>query len=92
VRTIYKVSELFKVFLLPGTLEGVEFSAVDLLDIKNLLSYTEWANDLAMEAAGKLPEEHLRRDFGISHRSIFAHGWSGVDLAGTLARTIAGEG
>ncbi len=71
MRTIYKVSELFKVFLLPGTLEGVEFSAVDLLDIKNLLSYTEWANDLAMEAAGKLPEEHLRRDFGISHRSIF---------------------
>jgi uncharacterized damage-inducible protein DinB len=44
---------------------------VNLLDIQNILSYTEWANDLAMEAAGQLPEECLRRDFGISHRSIF---------------------
>lgn len=57
--------------MLPSTIEGVEFSAVDILDIENLLSYTEWANGLALEAADKLPEEHLRRDFGISHRSIF---------------------
>jgi uncharacterized damage-inducible protein DinB len=40
-------------------------------DIKRLFDYTEWANDLALEAATKLPEESLHRDVGISHRSIF---------------------
>lgn len=44
---------------------------MNLLDIQNILSYTEWANELALDAAGKLPEESLRRDFGISHKSIF---------------------
>lgn len=44
---------------------------MNLLDIQNLLSYTEWANELAIEAAGKLPAASLRRDFGISHKSIF---------------------
>jgi uncharacterized damage-inducible protein DinB len=44
---------------------------MNLLDIQNLLGYTEWANDLALEAAGKLPDASLRRDFGISHKSIF---------------------
>jgi len=44
---------------------------MDLADIKNLLDYTEWANDLAMDAANKLPREGLLRDVGISHRSIF---------------------
>jgi len=44
---------------------------VNLADISHLFSYTEWANARAMEAAGNLSEEHLRRDFGISHRSIF---------------------
>jgi uncharacterized damage-inducible protein DinB len=44
---------------------------MDLKDIKNLLDYTEWANDLAMDAASKLPDEAMRRDVGISHRSIF---------------------
>ena len=44
---------------------------MDLIDIKHLFDYTEWANELAMEAAGKLPDEQLRRDFGISHKSIF---------------------
>jgi uncharacterized damage-inducible protein DinB len=43
---------------------------MNLSDIKRLLDYTEWANDLAMEAAAKLPEENLRRDVGISHGSI----------------------
>jgi uncharacterized damage-inducible protein DinB len=43
---------------------------MDRSDIKQLFSYTEWANDLAMEAAARLPDEHLRRDFNISHRSI----------------------
>lgn len=40
-------------------------------DIKHLFDYTEWANELAMGAAGRLPDECLRRDFGISHKSIF---------------------
>jgi len=40
-------------------------------DIQQLLTYTEWANDLAMDAAAKLPDEGLRRDVGISHKSIF---------------------
>ena len=44
---------------------------MDLSDIKQLFSYTEWANDLAMDAAGKLSDENLRRDVGISHKSIF---------------------
>ena len=44
---------------------------MNLSDIKDLFSYTEWANDLAMGAAAALPDESLRRDVGISHKSIF---------------------
>ena len=44
---------------------------MDLTDINHLFKYTEWANELAMDAANKLSEENLRRDVGISHRSIF---------------------
>jgi len=44
---------------------------MNLPDIKHLLSYTEWANDLALDAAAQLSEENLRRDVGISHKSIF---------------------
>jgi uncharacterized damage-inducible protein DinB len=44
---------------------------MNLLDVKNLFSYTEWANELAMDAAQQLPDEDLRRDVGISHKSIF---------------------
>src|ERR1051325_9306444 len=44
---------------------------MNLADIRHLFDYTEWANDLAMDAAAKLPDESLRRDFGISHKSIF---------------------
>lgn len=44
---------------------------MNLAEIKKLFSYTEWANELAMAAALKLPDEDLRRDFGISHKSIF---------------------
>jgi len=40
-------------------------------DIRHLFDYTEWANDLAINAATNLSDEHLRRDFGISHKSIF---------------------
>ena len=44
---------------------------MDVTDIKQLFTYTEWANDLAMDAASKLPDDHLRREVGISHGSIF---------------------
>src|ERR1043166_10003199 len=44
---------------------------MDLTDVKHLFDYTAWANELAMEAAGKLPNDQLCRDFGISHKSIF---------------------
>lgn len=44
---------------------------MNLSDIRNLFDYTEWANALAMDAASKLPDEHLRREVGISHNSIF---------------------
>lgn len=44
---------------------------MNLADVKRQFDYTEWANALAMEAAVKLPDESLRRDVGISHRSIF---------------------
>jgi uncharacterized damage-inducible protein DinB len=43
---------------------------MNLADIKRLFDYMEWANNLAIEAAAKLPDESLHRDFGISHRSI----------------------
>lgn len=44
---------------------------MNVSDIKHLFNYTEWANGLAMDAAAQLPDENLRRDFGISHKSIF---------------------
>lgn len=44
---------------------------MNLTDIKRQFDYLEWANDLAMEAAAKLPDESLRREVGISHGSIF---------------------
>jgi uncharacterized damage-inducible protein DinB len=44
---------------------------MNLSDIQQLLTYTEWANDLTMDAAAKLPGESLNHDFGISHKSIF---------------------
>lgn len=39
--------------------------------IQRLLNYTEWANELALDAAAKLPNEDLCRNVGISHGSIF---------------------
>src|SRR5436305_6863684 len=44
---------------------------MNLSDIRHLFDYTEWANYLAIEAADNLPDEDLRRDVGISHKSIF---------------------
>ena len=44
---------------------------MNLTDIRRLFDYTEWANDLALDAAAKLSDEQLRHEFGISHKSIF---------------------
>ena len=44
---------------------------MNLQDIRHLFDYTEWANDLAMEAADELPDPDLHRETGISHGSIF---------------------
>lgn len=44
---------------------------MNLKDIRHLFDYTEWANELAIDAADNLTDEQLRRDFGISHASIF---------------------
>jgi len=44
---------------------------MNLADIRHLFDYTEWANDLAMEAADQLADGDLRRDVRISHKSIF---------------------
>ena len=43
---------------------------MNLVDIRHLFDYTEWANGLALKAAADLTEENLRRDFNISHGSI----------------------
>src|SRR5215207_4622311 len=43
---------------------------MNLADIRQLFGYTEWANALATEAAGRLSDESLRRDAGVSHGSI----------------------
>jgi len=54
---------------------------MNLSDIRRLFDYTEWANDLAMDAADQLPDEDLYRDVGCSHQSIF----------GTLTHTAGAE-
>jgi uncharacterized damage-inducible protein DinB len=54
---------------------------MNLADIRHLFDYTEWANELAMDAAGNLTDQQLQRDFGISHKSIF----------GTLAHMAGAE-
>jgi uncharacterized damage-inducible protein DinB len=43
---------------------------MDLLDVRHLFDYTEWANGLALSAAAELSADNLHRDFNISHRSI----------------------
>src|SRR5688500_4382267 len=43
---------------------------MNLSDIRRLFDYTEWANELAMAAANRLPEEDLGRDVCVSHQSI----------------------
>jgi uncharacterized damage-inducible protein DinB len=54
---------------------------MDRSDIRRLFDYTEWANGLALSAAAALSDEHLRRDFKISHGSVF----------GTLVHTAGAE-
>jgi uncharacterized damage-inducible protein DinB len=44
---------------------------MNVADIKQLFDYTEWSNNLALEAAATLTDENLHRDVGISHHSIF---------------------
>ena len=44
---------------------------MNVADIRHLFDYTEWANQLVMDAAATLPDEQLRRNTGISHHSIF---------------------
>ena len=44
---------------------------MNLSDIRHLFEYTVWANDLARNAAAQLADDDLRRDFKISHSSIF---------------------
>ena len=44
---------------------------MNLSDTRHLFDYTEWANGLALNATEKLSDENLRRDVGISHKSIF---------------------
>jgi uncharacterized damage-inducible protein DinB len=44
---------------------------MNLTDIRHLFDYTEWANDLTLDAAAKLSDDTLRRDVRISHKSIF---------------------
>ena len=45
---------------------------MNLSDIRHLFDYTEWANQLTLNAAAALSDEDLRHDFKISHGSIFA--------------------
>jgi len=45
---------------------------MNLSDIRHLFDYTEWANQLTLNAAAALSDEDLRRDVKISHGSIFA--------------------
>jgi uncharacterized damage-inducible protein DinB len=54
---------------------------MNLLDVRHLFDYTEWANDLALSAAAELSADNLHRDFNISHRSIL----------GTLAHMAGAE-
>jgi uncharacterized damage-inducible protein DinB len=50
-------------------------------EIQDLYTYTEWANDLVMNAAEKLPADDVTRDVHISHKSIL----------GTLAHMAGAE-
>ena len=44
---------------------------MNITDIKGLFDYSQWANELALDASERLSDEDLRRNVGISHESIF---------------------
>lgn len=54
---------------------------MNLIDIRRLFDYTEYANHLALDAAERLTEEQRRHDFKSSHGSIH----------GTLVHMAGGE-
>lgn len=54
---------------------------MNLIEIRRLFDYTEYANHLALDAAEKLPIEQQHHDFRISHGSIH----------GTLAHMAGAE-
>jgi uncharacterized damage-inducible protein DinB len=54
---------------------------MNLNDIRTLFDYTEYANQLALDAAEKVTDEQLRQDVKISHGSIL----------GTLAHMAGAE-
>lgn len=54
---------------------------MNLNDIRTLFDYTEYANQLALDAAERLTDQQLRHDFKISHGSIL----------GTLAHMAGAE-
>src|SRR3982751_916340 len=44
---------------------------MELTDIKRLFDYTEWANELALDAAANLSHVYFQAEDGIRHGSIF---------------------
>ena len=54
---------------------------MDRTDIEDLFTYTQWANELALDGAAQLSDADLRADRKISHGSIL----------GTLTHMVAAE-
>ncbi len=54
---------------------------MNIKEVRFLFDYTEWANHLILDAASKLSEAEIRRDFGVSHRSLY----------GTLVHMLGAE-
>ncbi|MEP7273805.1 MAG: DinB family protein [Acidobacteriota bacterium] len=44
---------------------------MNIKEVRFLFDYTEWANHLILDAASKVSEEELKREVGVSHRSLF---------------------
>lgn len=56
-------------------------SAMRIDELRSLFAYDSWANELLLDAVGKLPAEAIGRDLGASHQS----------LLGTLVHLVAAE-
>jgi uncharacterized damage-inducible protein DinB len=54
---------------------------MNLDELKSLFAYDTWANGLILDAVRNLPDESIRRDFGMSHQS----------LLGTMVHVVAAE-